>query len=33
VINREGQLIEFNSFDEAVKEGFALGELLFRWKV
>ena len=33
VVNREGQLMEFNSFDEAVKEGFALGELLFRWKV
>jgi hypothetical protein len=33
VVNREGQLMQFSSFDEAVEEGFALGELLFRGKV
>ena len=33
VVNREGQLMQFNSFDEAVEEGFALGGLLFRGKV
>jgi len=32
VVNREGQLMQFNSFDEAVEGGFALGELLFRGK-
>ena len=32
-VNREGQLIQFKSFDEAVEEGFALGELWFRGKV
>ncbi len=33
VVNREGQFMEFNSFDEAVERGFAQGELSFRGKV
>ena len=33
VVNGEGQLMQFNSFDEAVEGGFALGELLFRGKI
>ena len=32
VVNREGQLLQFTRFDEAIDEGFALAKLLFRGK-